>query len=320
MIEPHLLRKQLFQSLKDHLQITEGRVGLRVRRGLEGHGEAGRRHPGQGPCRARPPSRRTTRIAILMLGRPYHLDPGLNHAIPEEFQVLGYPVLSIRSIPKDETYLTRYFKEGPRVRAHHDAAGDRRRVGPRTTRRTRRRRCGPRSSRPTTPNVVVLDLSSFQVRPRRRPRTESSTASSRRRARLIRRCTTSMPTSRAARSRSASRPTRTAWACTRSGSRDRLGRQERAPAPDLDQKRLTCFASRPSSWRRARTRTARSSSRSRRSSRGSRPTRRPARDRRPRSAPTWRAEELKQTGIVSLGIKREDGRVEALGGAANAAN
>jgi predicted CoA-substrate-specific enzyme activase len=51
------------------------------------------------------------RIAILVLNRPYHSDPGLNHGIPEEFQVLGYPILSIRSIPKDREYLDRYFKE-----------------------------------------------------------------------------------------------------------------------------------------------------------------------------------------------------------------
>ncbi|HEY2408348.1 MAG TPA: BadF/BadG/BcrA/BcrD ATPase family protein [Polyangiaceae bacterium] len=51
------------------------------------------------------------RIAILVLNRPYHADPGLNHGIPEEFQVLGYPILSIRSIPKDREYLDRYYKE-----------------------------------------------------------------------------------------------------------------------------------------------------------------------------------------------------------------
>jgi len=51
------------------------------------------------------------RVAILMIGRPYHSDPGLNHGIPEEFQVLGYPILSIRSIPKDREYLDRYYKE-----------------------------------------------------------------------------------------------------------------------------------------------------------------------------------------------------------------
>ena len=51
------------------------------------------------------------RVAILVVGRPYHLDPGLNHGIPEEFQVLGYPILCIRSIPKDERASRRYFKE-----------------------------------------------------------------------------------------------------------------------------------------------------------------------------------------------------------------
>jgi len=45
-----------------------------------------------------------------MVGRPYHSDPGLNHGIPEEFQILGYPILSIRSIPKDREYLDRYYK------------------------------------------------------------------------------------------------------------------------------------------------------------------------------------------------------------------
>jgi len=30
------------------------------------------------------------RVTILMVARPYHSDPGLNHGIPEEFQVLGY--------------------------------------------------------------------------------------------------------------------------------------------------------------------------------------------------------------------------------------
>jgi predicted nucleotide-binding protein (sugar kinase/HSP70/actin superfamily) len=54
------------------------------------------------------------RIAILMVGRPYHSDPGLNHGIPEEFQVLGYPVLSIRSLPKDRAWLSQYFgKDDP---------------------------------------------------------------------------------------------------------------------------------------------------------------------------------------------------------------
>ena len=57
---------------------------------------------------------REDRVAILMIGRPYHLDPGLNHGIPEEFQILGYPVLSIRSLPRDREWLKRFFgKDDP---------------------------------------------------------------------------------------------------------------------------------------------------------------------------------------------------------------
>ena len=41
------------------------------------------------------------RIGIVMLGRPYQHDPGLNHGIFEEFQKLGYPVLSQTSLPMD---------------------------------------------------------------------------------------------------------------------------------------------------------------------------------------------------------------------------
>ncbi len=41
-------------------------------------------------------------IGIVLLARPYHNDPGLNHDILEEFQKLGYPVLTLGSLPIDE--------------------------------------------------------------------------------------------------------------------------------------------------------------------------------------------------------------------------
>ena len=96
-----------------------------------------------------------------MLGRPYHLDPGLNHGIPDEFQALGYPILSIRSIPKDPSG----WRGSSRTTSI--AASSRRRstsatCGRRTTRPTACRRCGRPSSPRVIPNVVVLDLSSFK--------------------------------------------------------------------------------------------------------------------------------------------------------------
>jgi len=58
---------------------------------------------------------RENRIGIVMLGRPYHHDPGLNHEIMEEFQKLGYPVFSQSTLPMDEDILERLF--GDEVRA-----------------------------------------------------------------------------------------------------------------------------------------------------------------------------------------------------------
>ena len=55
------------------------------------------------------------RIGIVMLGRPYHHDPGLNHEILEEFQKLGYPIFSQNTLPIDDDLLERLF--GEEVRA-----------------------------------------------------------------------------------------------------------------------------------------------------------------------------------------------------------
>jgi predicted CoA-substrate-specific enzyme activase len=58
---------------------------------------------------------REDRIGIVMLGRPYHHDPGLNHEIMDEFQKLGYPIFSQNTLPLDEDMLERLF--GDEVRA-----------------------------------------------------------------------------------------------------------------------------------------------------------------------------------------------------------
>jgi activator of 2-hydroxyglutaryl-CoA dehydratase/predicted nucleotide-binding protein (sugar kinase/HSP70/actin superfamily) len=58
---------------------------------------------------------REDRIGIVMLGRVYHHDPGLNHEILEEFQKLGYPIFSQSTLPMDEDLLDRLF--GDEVRA-----------------------------------------------------------------------------------------------------------------------------------------------------------------------------------------------------------
>src|ERR1700746_1339058 len=58
---------------------------------------------------------REDRIGIVMLGRPYHHDPGLNHEILDEFQKLGYPIFSQNTLPLDEDLLERLFGEEVRT-------------------------------------------------------------------------------------------------------------------------------------------------------------------------------------------------------------
>ena len=54
-------------------------------------------------------------IGLVMLGRPYHHDPGVNHGILEEFQKRGYPIFSQSTLPLDPDLLDRLF--GAEVRA-----------------------------------------------------------------------------------------------------------------------------------------------------------------------------------------------------------
>ncbi|MCB9715952.1 MAG: hypothetical protein H6712_18945 [Myxococcales bacterium] len=51
------------------------------------------------------------RIGIVLLARPYHNDPGMNHEIPDELQKLGYPIFTIHSLPIDDEIVRPLFAE-----------------------------------------------------------------------------------------------------------------------------------------------------------------------------------------------------------------
>ncbi len=61
------------------------------------------------------------RLGIVMLGRPYHHDSGINHEIMEQFQRLGYPIFSQSTLPMDEDLLERLFGDEVRAGAIHHA-------------------------------------------------------------------------------------------------------------------------------------------------------------------------------------------------------
>src|SRR5665213_4389984 len=51
------------------------------------------------------------RLGIVLLGRPYHNDPGVNHEIFAEFQRIGYPVFTQDTLPIDDDLMDRLFGE-----------------------------------------------------------------------------------------------------------------------------------------------------------------------------------------------------------------
>ncbi len=106
--EPNLLKDKLFETWGARLGVTRDEVEWAVDQGYAAIDEFNARMQARGK-EIIEQVERENRVAIIMIGRPYHNDPGLNHGIPEEFQVLGYPILSVRSIPKDKAWLRRYM-------------------------------------------------------------------------------------------------------------------------------------------------------------------------------------------------------------------
>jgi predicted nucleotide-binding protein (sugar kinase/HSP70/actin superfamily) len=158
--EPVRLKQRMFEVFKDVLQVTEdesdfacGEAFAALERFDRDVQEQGRQLLDKVEA--------SNRIAILVIGRPYHLDPGLHHGIPEEFQVRGYPILSIRSIPKDESYLNRFFAEdlkAGKIRGPLDIND----VWPENYSANSAMKVWAAKFAARHPNVVLLDLSSFK--------------------------------------------------------------------------------------------------------------------------------------------------------------
>ena len=89
---------------------------------------------------------REDRLGVVLLGRPYHNDPGVNHEILEEFQKLGYPVFAQDCLPIDDDIIWRLFGDEVVAGEIAASAGDRRRLEELATARTPAARSGPPST------------------------------------------------------------------------------------------------------------------------------------------------------------------------------
>ena len=158
--EAALLRRQMFECFGSLLDVTEDESDFAVE---QAH-KAMERFDQEIQKRGRAILEQVeedNRVAVLLIGRPYHSDPGLNHSVLEEFQVLGYPILSIRSIPKDPRWLHRFFKEDME-KGRIDGPLEVTDVWPENYSANSVQKVWAAKFAARHPNVVVLDLSSFK--------------------------------------------------------------------------------------------------------------------------------------------------------------
>ncbi len=94
------------------------------------------------------------RMGIVVVGHPYHHDPGLNHGIPEEFRSRGFPVLCIESLPVDGPLLTTLFGKGREYTIDD--------VWVRNFNRNTSVKIWAAKVASRHPNLAVMDLSSFK--------------------------------------------------------------------------------------------------------------------------------------------------------------
>jgi activator of 2-hydroxyglutaryl-CoA dehydratase/predicted nucleotide-binding protein (sugar kinase/HSP70/actin superfamily) len=104
---------------------------------------------------------REDRVGIVLLGRPYHHDPGLNHGIPEELQKLGYVVFSQSTLPLDSDLLERLFGEEVRSGSVDDAL-DVNDVWKRSFSTSSNSKLWAAKFTARHPNLVAVELSNFK--------------------------------------------------------------------------------------------------------------------------------------------------------------
>jgi predicted nucleotide-binding protein (sugar kinase/HSP70/actin superfamily) len=109
MQEPKLCRRQMYTSFKELLGLSEEENARAVEEAFKAqygffakHRQDGREILEQLVA--------DQRVGVVLLARPYHNDPGMCHEIPDELQKLGYPVLTVQSLPLDDDIVRPLFQ------------------------------------------------------------------------------------------------------------------------------------------------------------------------------------------------------------------
>ncbi len=110
LAEPEVVAGQLYESLKDVLDLEPEETERAVKAGFQALRSFTQRMRDQGRnilswCA------REGRSCILVLGRPYHMDPGIGHEIEADLQAQGYPILWLQYFPIDDDLMDWLFGE-----------------------------------------------------------------------------------------------------------------------------------------------------------------------------------------------------------------
>ena len=109
--QPKVLERQLYNQFQDIFGLSAEENHRAVQEGykaLDNFNNVAQRGTGREVLER---LEREDKLGIVLLGRPYHNDPGINHEILEEFQKLGYPVFAQDSLPIDDDIIWRLFGE-----------------------------------------------------------------------------------------------------------------------------------------------------------------------------------------------------------------
>jgi predicted CoA-substrate-specific enzyme activase len=155
-----LLTKQLFETWGERLGITEDENRWAITQGLAAleHTRTALAERGRVILDE---AETEHEVVLLLLGRSYHSDPGLNHEVLDQFQALGFKTLSINALPKDPDYLERLFGDDVRNGLIEDVL-DIRDVWPENYSTNSSQKVWAAKFAARHPNIAVIDLSSFK--------------------------------------------------------------------------------------------------------------------------------------------------------------
>jgi activator of 2-hydroxyglutaryl-CoA dehydratase/predicted nucleotide-binding protein (sugar kinase/HSP70/actin superfamily) len=161
MVEPQLFARQMYEQFKDILGLSEEENARAIEEGykaLDYYNNVILRGTAREALNALVAEQR---LGIVLLARPYHHDPGINHEILEEFQKQGYPVFAQDALPIDPDILEQLFGEEVRAGLIKDPM-DISDVWKNSYSENTSRKIWAAKYIARHPNLVALELSSFK--------------------------------------------------------------------------------------------------------------------------------------------------------------